>query len=267
MCWYDQQAQLVRPSKLLPAMSGPDSCVHCHDITCCVQHLRWDTSDGHLHLLHSAAFPEPPSFYNSKQVTEGIERDVAAADEGESFKSVLTQKLFIVPQANVLSGAGQVRMTATGKEDVVAEKQAEATGAAKIVTRAAKNAALDKKKKTAKARSAAQARTLAPSQKLDASAYMAGALNPAPLMTGHPKPFGGEARPYMRPMPAPFGKDVRPIGTKSHTRTLRSQVAGGGAAAAHQSLATAGGQEYGQSGMTIAQLRAIHVPKTWRQNP
>ena len=146
------------------------------------QNLRWDSSDGHLHLKHSAAFPRPRSIYNAGKLTQQIAADVAAADRGERFKSARTQKLYIVPQANVLSGAGQ-------------------KGAgSKPMTGAAKKAALNKKKKSAKA------------QKLSAERYMGAALNPAPLHAGHPQPFGGEARPYLRPMPRPFGKDVRPLG-------------------------------------------------------
>ena len=142
-----------------------------------VQRLHWDTSDGHLHLKHSAAFPRPRSIYDAGQLTQQIAADVAAADHGESFQSAHTQQLYFVPQANVLSGANGAPMTG-----------------------AEKKAALDKKKRSAKA------------QQLSAEQYMGAALHPAPLHTGHPQPFGGEARPYLRPMPRPFGKEVRPIG-------------------------------------------------------
>jgi hypothetical protein len=147
------------------------------------------------------------------------------------YKSALTQKLFIVPQANVLSGAGQVQTTSTGQEDFTAEKNAEEKGAAGIISRAAKQAALDKKKEAAKA-------AKSHAQKLDAAPYMRPMPAPfnkeaAPLQTGHPQPFGGEARPYSRPMSVPFGKEVRPMGAK--------QV-------------TSSNEEYGQSGMTLSQV-------------
>jgi hypothetical protein len=61
-----------------------------------------------------------------------------------------TQKLFIVPQANVLSGAGQEQNTAHGNEDVGAEKQEEVAAAAKLVaSTAAANAAADFEKTAA----------------------------------------------------------------------------------------------------------------------
>lgn len=50
---------------------------------------------------------------------------------------VLTQKLFIVPQANVLTGTGQEKKSSSGAENVGAEKEAQAAAAAKIVAAAA----------------------------------------------------------------------------------------------------------------------------------
>ena len=49
----------------------------------------------------------------------------------------LTQKLFIVPQANVLTGTGQEKKSSSGAENVGAEKEAQAAAAAKIVAAAA----------------------------------------------------------------------------------------------------------------------------------
>jgi hypothetical protein len=118
-------------------------------------HLQWNTADGHLHLLHSAAFPEKSTPYKASTVNAEIESTVAALDDQDDgqrgiFKSALTQKLFIVPQANVLSGAGQERKTNTGKEDLSAEKHAQASGAAVLITKAAKKVVMEKKKKEAR---------------------------------------------------------------------------------------------------------------------
>ena len=55
-----------------------------------LQHLRWDTSDGHLHLKHSAAFPRPRSVYSARKVNQQIAAGVAAADRGE-YKSARIQ--------------------------------------------------------------------------------------------------------------------------------------------------------------------------------
>jgi len=123
---------------------------------------------------------EQPPKWSAGPVNAAIAGWQAGADDqngrGGIFKSKfgLTQKLFIVPQANVLTGQGQEETTATGKEDVAAEKMKEASGAARIVSKAAKAAVLEQKKRAAKA------------QKLDAA-------------------------PYMRPMPAPFGKEAAPL--------------------------------------------------------
>eukprot|EP00961_Rhodomonas_salina_P120962 1628112-Rhodomonas_salina.1 len=62
-------------------------------------------------------------------------------DNAESFKG-LTQKLYIVPQANVLTGDGQKIETSNGKEDVKAEKKVDSKAAAKVIK---KNAAAAKK--------------------------------------------------------------------------------------------------------------------------
>ena len=64
-------------------------------------------------------------------------------------------------------------------------------------------------------------------QKLDAAPIMH--QMPIGKEVGHPQPFGGEARPYMRPMPSFFGKDVRPIGTKA----TRPQILKGAPRKAH----------------------------------
>jgi hypothetical protein len=93
----------------------------------------------------------PPKWSDDK-VNGEIGAYQAAADDENSklrgvFKSARTQKLFIVPQANVLSGAGQEQVTATGTEDVAAEKKAEEAGAHTLVTKAAKRAARAKEGK------------------------------------------------------------------------------------------------------------------------
>ena len=106
------------------------------DFGCHEQHLRWDTSDGHLHLKHSAAFPRPRSVYNAHRVTQQIAAEVAAADRGE-YKGVRTQKLAVVPPGSVLSGGRQKR--ASGK----------------LSTRAAKILAIDKSEKFARGQQAA----------------------------------------------------------------------------------------------------------------
>ena len=143
--------------------------------------LHWNTADGHLHLM----LPHNPAPYSSKKTTAVISNSVQAADDQDSvhegiYKSALTQKLFIVPQANVLTGTGQKHLTAAGSEDVAAEKTAEAKGAKSIMS-AAKKSALEKKKDTAR-----QAK---------------GANKAAPLPVRHPQPFS---------VPG----DVRPMGAK-----------------------------------------------------
>ena len=112
--------------------------------------LRWNTADGHLHLM----LPHKPAAYSAKKTTSRIAHAVQAADDQDSvhegiYKSALTQKLFIVPQANVLTGTGQKHLTSAGSEDVAAEKTAEAKGAKSIMS-AAKKSALEKKKDTAR---------------------------------------------------------------------------------------------------------------------
>jgi len=85
-----------------------------------------------------------PPKWSAAKVNGEIGAYQAAADDENSklrFKSARTQQLFIVPQANVLSGAGQEQVTATGTEDVEAEKKAEEAGAHTLVTKAAKHAA------------------------------------------------------------------------------------------------------------------------------
>jgi hypothetical protein len=185
--------------------------------------LRWDTADGHLHLI----LPHKPPAYSAKEVTAGIANAVRAADDQNSVRQGIykarTQKLFIVPQANVLSGAGQVHRTAAGGEDVAAEKQAEVQGAKRIMS-AAKKAALEKKKDAARAAKGANTARPAKGQKLDAA-------------------------PYMRPMPAPFGKEAAPLQV-GHPRPF--SVPGGVRPMGAKQVA--GNQEYGQSGMTLAEV-------------
>jgi hypothetical protein len=79
--------------------------------------------------------------------------------------------------------------TATGKEDVAAESKAEAKGAEKIVTNAAKKAALQRKKSAAK--HAKKLVMVAKAQTLVPQPYFRGEA--APLNVGHPTPFGGES--------------------------------------------------------------------------
>jgi len=169
---------------------------------------------------------ERPPKWSASRVNAAIATWQAGADDQQSkagiFKSkdALTQKLFIVPQANVLTGQGQEETTAAGTEDVAAEKVKEAKGAARIVSKAAKTAALDKKKRAAKA------------QTLDA----------APYMRPMPAPFGKEAAPLQVGHPQPYDRgEVRPMGTK--------QVASGAGGAA----------EFGQSGMSLSELRAMEA--------
>ena len=128
------------------------------DFGCHEQHLRWDTSDGHLHLKHSAAFPRPRSFYNAHRVTQQIAAEVAAADRGE-YKGVRTQKLAVVPPGSVLSGGRQKR--ASGK----------------LSTRAAKILAIDKSEKFARGQQAAAMNT-APPQPSGGAARQYGYLRP-----------------------------------------------------------------------------------------
>jgi len=195
--------------------------------------LRWNTADGHLHLM----LPHKPAAYSAKKISVGIANDVQAADDQDSmhegiYKSALTQKLFIVPQANVLTGTGQKHLTAVGSEDVAAEKTAEAKGAKSIMS-AAKKSALKKKKDTARQAKGAKK---AKAQKLDAAPYMRPmppifGKEAAPLLVGHPQPFS-----------VPGG--VRPMGAK--------QVAHAQGLAA---VANSDNEEYGQSGFTLAEVR------------
>jgi hypothetical protein len=59
-------------------------------------------------------------------------------------QKLFLQKLFIVPQANVLTGTGQEQKTSSGAENVDAEKEAQAAASAKLVAAsAAQHAAAD----------------------------------------------------------------------------------------------------------------------------
>ena len=161
---------------------------------------------------------QAPPKWSAAPVNAAITNWQASADDESGtdgiFKSeqARTQKLFIVPTANVLTGQGQEMTSATGREDVAAEKKREAAGAARIVSKAAKHAALERKKKgAAKAKAAA---TGAAAQELDA----------APYMRPMPPPFGKEAAPLNVGHPQPYDRgDVRPLGAKQvvaqHTRT------------------------------------------------
>eukprot|EP00802_Teleaulax_amphioxeia_P010422 Tamp_10450.p1 GENE.Tamp_10450~~Tamp_10450.p1 ORF type:complete len:367 (+),score=94.84 Tamp_10450:526-1626(+) len=154
----------------------------------------------------------PPKWSAGKVNGEITAYEGAADDQGSKahgifksiFKSARTQDLFIVPQANVLTGQGQEKVTATGKEDAAAEKKAEEAGAQKLVTKAAKLAALQRKKDQAKTRAQSHAKlsntnTRAPSGTSTKAA--------AGQQMGHPKPFSG-----------PMGGDVRPFAAKQVMR-------------------------------------------------
>ena len=149
---------------------------------------------------------QAPPKWSAAPVNAAITNWQASADDQSGtdgiFKSeqARTQKLFIVPTANVLTGQGQEMTSATGREDFAAEKKREAAGAARIVSKAAKHAALERKKGAAKAAAAG-----ATAQKLDA----------APYMRPMPPPFGKEAAPLNVGHPQPYGRgDVRPLGAK-----------------------------------------------------
>jgi len=77
----------------------------------------------------------------NKHITQWMAQADSQGDNAESFKG-LTQKLYIVPQANVLTGDGQKIETSNGKEDVKAEKKVDSKAAAKVIK---KNAAAAKK--------------------------------------------------------------------------------------------------------------------------
>lgn len=177
---------------------------------------------------------ERPAKWTAAPVNAAIAGWQARADDQTSKTNMfsqasgLTQKLFIVPQANVLTGQGQEVTSATGHEDMAAEKKKEAAGAALIVSKAAKKGAARIVSKAAKKAALEKKKEAAKAQKLDA----------APYMRPMPRPFGKDAAPLNVGHPQPYDRgEVRPLGAK--------QVAAGGSA------------EFGQSGMSLAEVRAV----------
>ena len=213
----------------------------------------WDAS------ANDAAQRQSP--WNPAAVNKQIAGWQAGADDQEVkaagkaagvYKSARTQKLFIVPQANVLTGQGQKQdrhlLTRQGQR-----KDHTSTGAPR-------------------AGGPVHAKTASQTQMLSLQTALHPQAAEAAVGAQH------SARPVARPLPALFKRPVHPLGTRA-ARTQQLSFAadfldapGAGSprargnkrpAAATRPAAAAraggGGEEYGQSGMTRAELSSVRV--------
>lgn len=73
----------------------------------------------------------------NKHISQWMQMADSQGETPEAFKSAITQKLYIVPQANVLTGMGQKVEKSNGKEDKNTEKEADVTAAVRTMKKSA----------------------------------------------------------------------------------------------------------------------------------